>query len=101
MKRMLWLAAGILLSGLVAGQGMANETAGKSASPTAAPGTPQAGAGKRVSAVSQIQQDIVNKREMDRRRKNEMMKVRDKTIIAEAKMTKVEKAKLKVQPAAH
>lgn len=95
MKRMLWLATGVLLSGLLTGQGMANETAGKPACPT-----PQAGTGEPVSAVSQIQQDIVNKRELARQRKNAMLQVRDQTITDEAKMTEEEKSKLKVGAAA-
>lgn len=88
MKRMLWLAAVILLSGLVAGQGMANETAGKPACPTAGQGTPQAETDKPISAVSQVQQDIVNKQELARQRKAEMLKVRAQTIQAEEEEAK-------------
>lgn len=86
----LWITFGIILSGLVAGPVLAGDTAGPAA-PPAAQGEPQAGA-EAKSGVSQVQQDIINKREQARQRRDQMLQVRAQTIKAAEEEQAKEKA---------
>jgi hypothetical protein len=78
-----WLLLGIILSGFLTGQAMASDPAGQPAdAPPAAQGEQPAEANV-TGGVSQIQQDIINKREQARLRRDNMLKVRAQSIKAE------------------
>lgn len=88
MEKLWRLAFWVVFSCLLAGPVMAGGDEAGQVPPTAQ-GTPQEGtAGK--GGVSQIQQDIMNKREQARQRRDEMLKVREQTIKAEEEKAKKE-----------
>lgn len=87
MEKIWRLVLGIILSCLLAGPVMAGGNDAVEMTPPAAQGEPQAGTVVK-SGVSQIQQDIMNKREQARQRRDEMLKVRAQTIKAEEEQAK-------------
>ncbi len=88
MEKLLRLAFGIILSCLLAGPAMAGGDGAGAVTPPAAQVEPPPEGAISESGVSQIQIDIMNKREQARQRKEEMLKVRTQTIKAEEEEAK-------------